>query len=131
MEFAGLFLSGYNLLLHLNLLVEVLLLEFLELANLDQLSLVSSQRFRHRQLVLVAAGVICIDNLAVSLSKLLTSRWQRRRAVLEEEVRALGRCSLHRGLAGVFTGSVLNRMLLDWVTLSLHLHLLIHDLPLE
>ena len=29
----------------------------------------------------------------------------------------------------VFTGSVLNRMILDSVTLSLHLHLVIHDLP--
>ena len=48
MELTGLFLSCHNLFLHFDLLVEILFLKFLELTNLDYLSLVAGQRFLHR-----------------------------------------------------------------------------------
>ena len=91
-----LFLSIDDLLLHLDLLVEVLLLEFSELAYAHEGLLVPGQRLAHRQLVLVLQGrlgsrAIAIATLAtfnVDLTdgELSPSRRQCRRVILEEQV---------------------------------------------
>lgn len=58
-EQLGLFLGSHDFLLKLNLLTEVFLLQFAQIADLLQLLLVASKRLAHGQLVLVAAGATC------------------------------------------------------------------------
>ena len=92
LEFKLLPLSICNLLLQANLMLEVLLLEFLELADPDQLLLMPRKSFAHRHLVLVLLSVVSLSihkfRLAVAHTQLDTSWRQIGRSVLQEEVRA-------------------------------------------
>ena len=83
LEFEMLPLGICNLLLQTDLMSEVLLLEFLELADADQFLLVPCKGFAHRHLVLVllsvggpsSDGVLHKIRLAVADAKLDAPRW--------------------------------------------------------
>ena len=65
-----------DLLLHLDLLAEVLLLHSLELANLEKLLFVTGQGFSHSQLVLILSWIsVMIRNFRIAHAKLLSAWW--------------------------------------------------------
>ena len=84
-ELGCLFLLRHDLLLQFDLFVEVSFLEFAQFTHLHNLGLMASKRFTHGQLVLVSRGpTLTIVNFAICNGKLLASRRQHLRAVLNE-----------------------------------------------
>lgn len=90
-ELSSFFLCCDNFLLNDNLLVPVTLLEFSQLANSQNFSLVASESLTHGQLILVATQAsFTFLNLAIRHCELLASGRQRLRTILSEKV-SLGR----------------------------------------